>query len=147
MPEENTTQTPPQTSSDAMEDSPGAMEEGALNIQKIGNFISLFGILMLSMAIFLDFIGFILLVLSFFGIGIPLSFIPDLIGLVFIGGLMFLSPSGGIVLTKGADKLTKTLAKKIGKKLGLSFIGELIPFFGDAMPCWTLAVYFHLKGS
>jgi len=29
--------------------------------------------------------------------------------------------------------------------LGLSFLGELIPFFGDVAPCWTLAVYFELQ--
>ncbi len=125
----------------------GASEEAANEIERIGNFISLYGIIMFSMAIVLDLVGLILLVLSFLGIGIPLSFIPDVIGLVFIGGLMLLSPSGGVVVSKGANKLSKKIAKKIGKKIGLSFLVELVPFVGDIAPSWTVAVYLHLKGS
>ncbi len=122
-------------------------EETAHEIQKIGNFLSLYGIILFLLAIVLDLVGLVVFVLSFFGIGIPISYILDIIGIVFIGGLMLLSPSGGVVLSKGANKLTKKIAKKIGKKLGLAFLGEIIPFVGDFAPFWTLAVYYHLKGS
>ena len=128
------------------ESSPGYTEK-IMSVERIGNFLSLYGILMFSMALALDLVGLILIILDVLGIGIALSFIPDVIGLIFIGGLMFLSPSGGVVVTKGTHKLTKKIGKKIAKKLGLGFLGELIPIFGDIMPCWTLAVYFHLKGD
>ncbi len=127
--------------------SPSYTEETTASIERIGNFLSLYGILMFSMALVLDLVGFILLILDIFGIGLVLSFIPDIIGLIFIGGLMLLSPSGGVVVTKGVHKFTKKVGKKIAKRLGLGFLGELIPVFGDVMPCWTLAVYFHLKGG
>ncbi len=146
MPENQQKESPPENIREEKEPKDTA-EEAAYEIQKLGNFISLYGIILFSMAIVLDLVGLIIFVLSFFGIGIPISYILDIIGVVFIGGLMFLSPSGGVVLSKGANKLTKKIAKKIGKKLGLSFIGELIPFVGDFAPFWTIAVYYHLKGS
>ncbi|MDD2732046.1 MAG: hypothetical protein PHI53_02505 [Candidatus Pacebacteria bacterium] len=99
----------------------------------MSNFISPEAVVMLLAAVLLDTIGFLFLFLSFLGVGIPLSFIPDLIGLIFIGGWMF--------LRSGARQ------KRIGKRLGLAFLGEIIPFFGDIAPCWTLAVFFELKNN
>jgi hypothetical protein len=68
--------------------------------------------------------------------------IIDIIGLFVIGGWM-LSRSGQIIGTKGAKKA----GGKIFKRLGLSFFGELIPYFGGIAPCWILAVYFELKSK
>ncbi|MEK7664738.1 MAG: hypothetical protein AAB361_01195, partial [Patescibacteria group bacterium] len=43
------------------------------------------GIIMLVIAVFLDAAGLILFVLDFAGVGIPLSFLPDIMGAVSIG--------------------------------------------------------------
>ena len=97
--------------------------------------------LMLTAAIIFDCIGLILFVLSFiFGIGIPLSWLLDVIALVIIGSWMYWR-SGSITVTKG----TKKVASKFGKRLGLAFLGEVIPFFGDIAFCWTIAVILELK--
>jgi len=107
---------------------------------KIGALLTPEGILMMFLAIVIDLVGLVLFILSFFGIGIILSGISDILGLLFIGSWMF-ARSGNITATKGAKKL----GQKFFKRLGASFLGELIPFFGDVAPCWTLAVYFELR--
>ncbi len=109
---------------------------------KGGDLFTLEGILMLSIAIILDLLGLILFILSFFIVGIPLSFILDIIGLVVIGGWMFLR-SGKIKMTKKAAKVSQ----KILKRLGLAFVGEVIPFFGDIAFCWTLVVFLELRAK
>ena len=98
-----------------------------------GSFTSPEGILMLCVAVILDLVGLILFCLCW--LGIDDYGILDVIGLVIIGGWMFIR-SGS---KKGA------IGKKLAKRLGLAFFGELIPFFGGIAPCWTLAVYFELK--
>lgn len=98
------------------------------------------GLLMLCIAIMLDLTGLFLFILSLFGIGIPLSFILDITGLVIIGGWMFLR-SGRIGMTKKAVKVSR----KFLKRLGLAFLGEVIPFFGDIAFCWTIVVYLELR--
>jgi len=103
-------------------------------------------LIMFLLAGILDAVGLILFFISFIGIGIPLSFIPDVTGLILIGGWMFLR-TGHITTTKKAQKIGKKLGRKILKRLGLAFLGEIIPFFGDIAPCWTLAVYFELKNN
>lgn len=100
------------------------------------------GILMLCIAVILDSIGLSLFILSLFGIGIPLSFVLDIIGLVVIGGWMLLR-SHRIAMTKKAAKVSR----KFLKRLGLAFLGEVIPFFGDIAFCWTIVVYLELKSK
>ncbi|MBZ9572952.1 hypothetical protein KJA17_02095, partial [Patescibacteria group bacterium] len=100
------------------EETPEETEGGALFTPE--------GVLMLCIAVMLDLIGLFLFILSLFGIGIPLSFILDIIGLVIIGTWMFLR-SGRIGMTKKAAKVSR----KFLKRLGLAFLGEVIPFFGD----------------
>lgn len=97
-------------------------------------FLSPEGVLMMTIAIILDLVGLMMLILSFVGVGIPFSFILDAIGIIFIGGWVLFFRSGKGVITKGA-----------AKRLGLGTLGELIPFVGDLLPCWTLIVYFELK--
>ncbi len=79
--------------------------------------------------------------------------ILDITGLIFVGGLMFLH-SGTITKKGGMQEAgtimgeeTEKLAKKKLKRLGLSFLGEIIPYFGNLAPLWTITVYFHLKGK
>ena len=99
------------------------------------------GVLMLFIAVIFDFIGLILLVLTlFWGIGQAISPFLDIAGLVVIGGWM-MARAGTITVPKKALKT----AGKLGKKIGLPFLGELIPVFGDIAFCWTLAVWFSLK--
>ena len=110
------------------------------------NLLSPEALLVLTLAVILDLVGLILFFLSFIGIGIPLSFILDIIGLVLIGSWMFFR-TGHITTTKKAEKIIKKGGRKLLKRLGLAFLGEIIPFFGDIAPCWTLAVYFELKNN
>ncbi len=106
-----------------------------------GSLTSPEAILMLTAAGILDLIGLIFFILSFvFGIGIPLSWILDVTGLIILGTWMYWR-SGSVTVTKG----TKKIISKTSKRLGLAFLGEIIPFFGDVAFCWTLAVYLELK--
>lgn len=105
-----------------------------------GSLTSPEGILMLLVAAIIDIVGLILLCLSW--LGVDDYGILDTIGLVIIGGWMFFR-SGKISGTKGAQKV----GKKVFKKLGLTFLVEVIPFLGSAAPCWVVAVYSELKNS
>ncbi len=130
---------PTGTKDEKAEDEEEAPEEKTAET-KIGSLLTPEGILMMFLAIVIDLFGLVLFILSFLGVGVILSGVSDVLGLLFIGSWMF-SRSGNITVTKGAKKLTT----KLFKRLGLSFLGELIPFFGDIAPCWTLAVYFELR--
>ena len=92
-------------------------------------------IVMITIALALDAVGVILFILSFIGIGIPLSWLTDAIGGLAIGGWIFLR-SGGQPMGK---RLVKT-----GKRAGLTLLGEVIPFLGDIMPFWTISVLFEI---
>ena len=99
------------------------------------------GIIMLIVAVLIDLAGLIILCFGLDDLGIL-----DVLGLVFIGGLMFVQ-SGEITSTKGTKKALKKAGGKVLKRVGLSFLGELIPYFGGIAPCWILAVYFHFKNK
>ncbi|GAI16802.1 unnamed protein product, partial [marine sediment metagenome] len=115
--------------------------------EQVASFTSPEALVMLSTAIILDLIGLFVFILDFFfGIGLLFSFVPDAIGLIFIGGWMF-SRTGRVTVTRKAQKTIRKTGKKLFKRLGLAFLGELIPFFGDVAFCWTLAVYFELKNN
>lgn len=135
--DENTEQTP-ESDDDTIENNEEAQTETA----GVANFLSPEALVMFLIAGIFDLIGLLFFILSFIGIGIILSWIFDFIALFIIGGWMFFR-SGKITTTKK----TKKVLKKILKRLGLSFLGEIIPFFGDLAPCWTLGVYFTLKND
>ncbi len=115
---------------------------------------------MLFLAGLLDLIGVLCLIADLaFGIGEILSFIPDIIGIVFFGSWMLIrGQEGGIKDTtkqvsdkkqtmKKTQKAMKKMAKKGTKKglrFGLSSLGELIPLLG-ALPFWTIFVILELK--
>ncbi len=105
------------------------------------------GAIMFPIAIILDVIGFVFFFLSLVGIGIPLSFLLDIAGLLTIGAWMYFR-SGSVTVPKRTKKAGKKMAKKINKtalkRIGWVFFRELIPFFGDIAPCWTIAVYREL---
>ena len=101
------------------------------------DFISPIAIIMFLVALFFDLISLVLLMFALDDFGIL-----DLLALVFVGGLMLIH-SGSITGTSGLEKIKK----KMMKRLGLSFLIEIIPIVGSACPSWTVAVYYHLKGE
>ncbi len=79
------------------------------------------GIIMLGVAVLLDVIGLMVLILSFVGVGIPLSFLLDFAGIITVGSWLFIRPFFR-PLVKGV--LTKA-TEKIGKQI------EKMPTFGE----------------
>ena len=100
-------------------------------------------VIFLFIAILLDLFGVVCLVLDiFFGVGEILSWISDGVGIVFIGGWMFLR-SGRVEMPERAQKGLRKLFRGKWKKFLTPIIGEVCPFVG-ALPFWSLAVYFEL---
>jgi len=91
-------------------------------------------------AIMLDIFGLFCLILTFTvgaTIGEGLSFVPDILGLIIIGGSeMFM---------KRRQSFSKA-KKQAGLKFLGTFIGELLPFIG-ALPFWTIHVLSGSKNS
>ncbi len=106
-----------------------------------GDFFSPAAIILFFTAVLIDIAS--LIVLCF---GVDDFGILDITGLIFVGGLMYIH-AGTATVSKGAQKLVKKTSTTFLKKIGLAFLGEVIPYFGSVAPCWTLAVYFHLKGK
>ena len=151
--------------SDTTEDqAPIAPEVGSLSKFSSPSFLAE-AMIMLPIALLIDLAGFILFLIELFIVTIPfciaISFIVDGFGIVLIGGWM-LFRSGRADIPEGVKKRIKKRAKKqmggaskkamksgkkIGKRLGLSVLGELFPIVGDALPLWTIAVFFELKNN
>jgi hypothetical protein len=91
---------------------------------------------MLMTAIVLDVAGFILFVLSWFGMGLLFSSILDIIGAVVIGGFLYLLNRS----KAGVEKGLYPVLRLILPRLGLTVLVESIPFVGDIMPSWTILV-------
>jgi hypothetical protein len=128
--------------------------------------------IMLPIAIMLDAVGLIIFVLDFMGIGLGLSFIPDILGIFSIGfWILVRSFFRGITqkaISAIENKVSGTGGSNSGKnpaptgpqggkvakkgiKAGLSItvwlvctIIELIPFVGDLVPGWTISVIYEL---
>jgi len=119
------------------------------------------GIIMLTIAVFLDVAGLIIFVLDFAGVGIAISFLPDIMGTVSIGFWVTTRSFFRGVISKGVSDVTeKTLnvggglegvkqfqgqgssapvqgVKKIAKtgiKLGLSAIRFIIALIVELIP-------------
>ncbi len=125
--------------------------------------LSVEGVMMLFLAGLLDLFGVICAILiAAFGIGAILSYIPDVIGILFLGGWLLSRPRSEVTqevaqhrveqeikIKKAKEKTAEKMAKK-GAKRGLRFalatLGELIPVIG-ALPFWTIFVYSELKNS
>ena len=107
----------------------------------IGNFFSPDAVLMLALAAILDIIGYILIYF-----GLDDFWITDAIGVISIGGWMFFR-TGHVTITKKGKKMIQKTGRKIAKRLGLSFLVEIIPWLGDVSPSWFLAVYFEIKNN
>jgi len=107
------------------------------------SFMSIIIVLMIIIAPILDLIGFILFILSFFGIGLFLSVILDVVGTITMGTLLFLFNKS----TSGTEKAFKSILKKIGPRLGITASLEAIPFLGDILPSWTILVIIEIVGK
>ncbi|MBU0476628.1 hypothetical protein KKB68_01290, partial [Patescibacteria group bacterium] len=99
--------------------------------------------LMIFLAISLDIFGLVEIIPV---IGNILSYIPDILGLLIIGGWQF-HRSQTISAPGQAGARIGQVTQKLKKNKWLKpllIISEFIPFVG-ALPCWTLAVWFELK--
>jgi len=89
-------------------------------------------LIILIIAIILDALGVTCFFLSFiFGIGVPISFFLDIVGMLVIVPWVLYS-TGELRLTKGA---MRALAR-----CGLATVVEYIPFLGDISPSWSILV-------
>jgi hypothetical protein len=100
-----------------------------------GNLTGPEGVLMLCAAGILDGIGFALFLLSW--LGIDDYGILDVLGMLIIGGWMFLRGGG----------LNKKIIKRGLRRFTVATIIELIPFIGGIAPSWTILVWKELKSS
>ena len=91
---------------------------------------------MLSFAIFLDGIGFVLAIL--FPFGADDYGLLDFFGIIIIGSWIFLK-SGGISGFKNAS------AKKNFLGFFITSLIETIPILGSIVPTWTIFVYKNLQ--
>ncbi len=113
-------------------------------------------ILVISVAVLLDIAGILCAILiPVLGIGVILSFIPDIVGILFFGAWMLFRGQGteGIKQEIGERVDQKRKLKKAAKglkkgmkfgKFGLATLGELIPVVG-ALPFWTIFVLLELR--
>lgn len=129
---------PEKAPAEAPEEIPGEKPKKKAPVIGVGgDFFSPAALMLFIIAGLLDIVGLALVCIALDDLGIL-----DIIGLIFVGGLMYLH-SGQITVTKGVKKLRNKLLKRVG----LSFLGEIIPYFGGFAPCWTIAVFFHLRDS
>jgi len=117
-------------------------EETKSRAFKLDIFGLLIALLMLMIALFLDLAGFILFIASFFGIGIPFSFLLDFIGICTIGVWYFLRNRD--FLASQNNPFKKFIFNKVNLKFG-SFLGlEATPFIGDFFTSWTILVSWEI---
>ena len=100
------------------------------------------GIIMMSVAGLLDLTGWILIIFL-----LDDFFILDIIGTLIIGTwLFFRTGKGGTtsrLKTQAQKGLKKLFTGKWGKFL-MPIVNEVIPYWGDIMPSWTITVFFNL---
>lgn len=110
-------------------------------INKVGNLLSVEGVIMLPLAVFFDLISIILLIFALDDFGIL-----DIFATILFCGWMF-SRSQTIAAPQRISQKAEGTIKKVfrGKwsKFLTPIIGEVIPYVG-ALPFWTLAVYYEL---
>jgi len=83
------------------------------------------GIIMLTIAVFLDAVGLVLFVLSFAGVGIALSFLPDLMGAASIGSWVTTRSFFRGVIARGVSNIAeKTLNVGGGLEGAKQFQGQ-----------------------
>jgi hypothetical protein len=117
-------------------------EEKTISSFNLNIFELLVALFMLMIAFVLDLASFALFILSFFGIGIPLSFVLDIIGALTIGIWYFWRHKKFLALQK--NFFQKLIFNKVNLKF-FSFLGlESIPFLGDFLTSWTILVCWEI---
>jgi len=117
-------------------------------VKKTGALLSPEGIIMLSMAFFVD-IG-ELLVEFIPGAGQIISIVIDIFAVLFFGFWMWFRSGMITVPKKTGERIAKVTAKatKWAKKMKwlrpLCYIIELIPIYSSFLPLWILIVYLEL---
>jgi len=96
--------------------------------------------IMMSVAMILDFAGFLEFIPF---IGSVISFISDVVGIIIIGGWILVR-SGSFSMPQKTGSRAAEVAKRLKWFRPFAIIGEYIPGFG-ILPLWTLLVYFELK--
>ena len=108
--------------------------------EKTGVLFSPEGLLMLTLAVIVDLAG----LAEFIPVvGTIISFVSDMVGIIFIGGWMFFRSQTVTVTKRAAVRGTRAL-RWLRWLRPLAFIGEFIPFVG-ILPLWTIIVYLELK--
>ena len=116
-------------------------EERKTPEEKVGSLTTPEAFVIFPLAALLDLAGLIILCC-----GLDDFWILDTIGLILIGGWMFVR-IGHITATKRAAQMAEKTGKKLLKRTGLAFLIEIIPWVGGLAPSWVLAVYFELKNN
>ncbi len=144
------------------------------NLTKAGGLLSIEALIMLPVAILLDIIGLICTILiAVCGVGAALSYVPDILGLLFLGSWMFFRGQFRDAIKRGdqaeekKEALTQKVAqkgierKKMMKKMKktskiakvgrngrflISLAGEMVPILG-CLPFWTICVFMELKND
>lgn len=88
------------------------------------------GLLMLPLAATIDAVGFLLPWFGLDDVGLL-----DIMGMLIIGGWMFLRAGG----------INPDIVKKGLRRFGVATIVELIPYLGGISPSWVILVYKELK--
>jgi len=104
-----------------------------MNLENIG---SPEGVMMLSIAFILDFLGFMLVFFAF--AGVDDYGLLDILGTVSIGGWLLIKQFFNSSGTVSAKK------KMRGVKFLVSAVTEFCPILGSIMPSWTILVFSEL---
>ncbi|MFH1451310.1 MAG: hypothetical protein ABIF89_01730 [bacterium] len=99
-------------------------------------------IIILFLAIFLDIVNLILICVA-----LDDFFICDIVGLIFIGGWIFVKHRELKTTSKTSQKITAQFTKWTKRMKWLrpmSFLLELIPYVG-VLPCWTILTLSEFK--
>jgi hypothetical protein len=113
-------------------------ESPKISLEDIGFSVIIIVLLMILAPLF-DFIGIILFILSLLGVGIPFSFVLDIIAGAVIGILLYLFNQSTAGIEKGLKGFIQFLSK-IAPRFGATLGAELLPFLGDISPSWTILV-------
>lgn len=105
--------------------------------EKAGILFSPEGVLMIALAVIIDLTG----LAEFIPVvGTIISFMSDMVGIIFIGGWMFFRSQTVTVTKRAAVRGTRALRWL----RPLAFVGEFIPFVG-ILPLWIIIVYLELR--
>jgi hypothetical protein len=99
--------------------------------------------LLIILAPLFDIIGLILFILSLFGVGIPASFILDIVAGFTIGILLYFFNQSTAGIERGIRGLMQFI-KKIAPRFGAALGAESVPFLGDILPGWTILVIIEI---